>query len=119
MKKIKFRGYDTRDGVREMVTFTLDELLAGTDEYELVDPDSVAQFTGYDADGKEVYEGDKFNDKYDKFNDKYGHTLTARLNPQAVGNNGHLRFDWLPDNCEFHVMPDDFEVEEDYINEND
>lgn len=58
MREIKFRGYDTRDGVREMVTFTLDELLAGTDEYELVDPDSVAQFIGYDADGAEVYEGD-------------------------------------------------------------
>lgn len=58
MKKIKFRGYDTRDGVREMVTFTLDELLAGTDDYELVDPDSVVQFIGYDADGAEVYEGD-------------------------------------------------------------
>lgn len=63
MRKIKFRGYDTRDGVREMMTFTLDELLAGTDDYELVDPDSVVQFIGYDADGKEVYEGDALVDE--------------------------------------------------------
>ena len=59
-RPIKFRGYDTQDGVREMVTFTLDELLSGTDDYELVDPDSIAQLVGYDKDGNELYEGDTF-----------------------------------------------------------
>lgn len=59
-RPIKFRGIDTADGVRETVTFTLNELLAVSDGYELVDPDSVAQLVGYDCDGREVYEGDKF-----------------------------------------------------------
>lgn len=68
---IKFRGYDTADGVRENVTFTLNELLAVSDDYELVDPDSIAQFVGYDCDGREVYEGDTI-----EFN---GCTYTARL----------------------------------------
>lgn len=58
MRKIKFRGYDTADGVRENVTFSLNELLAVSDGYELVDPDSVAQLVGFDCDGREVYEGD-------------------------------------------------------------
>ena len=57
-RPIKFRGRDTADGVRENVTFTLNELLAVFDEYELVDPDSVVQLVGYDCDGREVYEGD-------------------------------------------------------------
>lgn len=63
-RPIKFRGYDTQDGVREMVTFTLDELLSGTDDYELVDPDSIAQLVGYDKDGREVYAGDTVIDEF-------------------------------------------------------
>lgn len=72
---IKFRGYDTQDGVREMVTFTLDDLLAGSDEYELIDPESVAQLVGYDANGEEVYEGDKIQDL------ATGDVITAKLCP--------------------------------------
>ena len=82
MKTIKFRGYDTRDGVREMVTFTLDELLAGTDDYELVDLDSVAQFIGYDADGKEIYEGDVCIEKF------YCHGEKAKLTSNFTYING-------------------------------
>lgn len=64
MRPIKFRGYDTQDGIREMVTFTLADLLAGPEDYELVDPDTVAQLVGYDSNGKEVYEGDTVIDEY-------------------------------------------------------
>ena len=75
----------------------------------MVYPDSVAQLVGYDADGNEVYEGDEFTDKY-------GHTFTARLQPQGFCKDGHIRFDWMPHSCDFHTFPDDFDVEEDYIN---
>lgn len=130
MKKIKFRGKTLNGGHYVYGAFYLCPHTQDTpndkgdaldyydvpyivdeeENYIWVYPDSVAQFVGYDKNGNEIYEGDKFNDKY-------GHTLTAHLKPQAVSNNGHIRFDWLPDNCEFHIMPDDFEVEEDYINE--
>ena len=116
MKPIKFR-WRTKDGETQFAQFEVfdGKLYLKTEENNKplatnVNPTSLSQFVGYDYDGNEIYESDEFNDKY-------GHTLTARLNPQAVTNNGHLRFDWLPDNCEFHAMPDDFNVEEDYINE--
>lgn len=79
---IKFRGYDTQDGVREMVTFTLDDLLAGSDEYELIDPESVAQLIGYDVNGEEIYEGDKVFDV-----ENPADTVTAELYPCV-----HLQF---------------------------
>ena len=58
MRKIKFRGLNTADGSEGMTTFTLNELLATSEDYDLVDPDTVQQLVGYDQDGKEVYEGD-------------------------------------------------------------
>ena len=58
MREIKFRGYDTNDGARTWVTFTLDELLSGSDDYELIDPDTVVQLIETDKNGCEVYEGD-------------------------------------------------------------
>lgn len=63
MRKIKFRGRDIDSG--EEVFFDLENILldvAGSySEYVClhnIDPESVAQFVGYDADGREVYEGD-------------------------------------------------------------
>lgn len=63
MRPIKFRGRDLDSG--EYVFFNLEDILldvAGSySEYvglHNIDPDSVAQLVGYDANGKEVYEGD-------------------------------------------------------------
>lgn len=50
-------------------------LYIGNDVYvgdSLVDPDSIARFVGYDADGNEVYEGDKVISEY-------GDEVVARL----------------------------------------
>ena len=64
MEKIKFRGKDTLTG--EMLFGDLlhakRELLIlpfGTKCAKTVDKDSVAQFIGYDCEGKEIYEDDK------------------------------------------------------------
>ena len=118
MIEFKFR-WQTNDGEMQFARFEVfdGKLYLKTEENRKplarnVNPMSISRFVGYDADGKEVYEGDVFSDKY-------GHSLTARLNPQAVTNDGHFRFDWLPDNCEFRIMPDDFEVEEADKNAND
>ena len=78
MKKIKFRGLAIEDYTGKPITekkFVYGNVWANEDnsyviigEYKdkkgccynyKVDPESVAQFVGYDADGKEVYEGDK------------------------------------------------------------
>ena len=57
-RPIKFRGYDTDYPMAGTVTFTLEDLLAESESYGLVHPDSIAQLVGYDRDGREVYEGD-------------------------------------------------------------
>ena len=57
-RPIKFRGYDTDYPMAGTVTFTLEDLLAESESYGLVHPDSIAQLVGYDKDGREVYEGD-------------------------------------------------------------
>lgn len=63
MRPIKFRGRDIDSG--EEVFFDLEDILldvaGGYSEYiglHNIDPDTVAQLVGYDANGKEVYEGD-------------------------------------------------------------
>ena len=95
MKKIKFRGLAIEDYTGKPITekkFVYGNVWANEDnsyviigEYKdkkgccynyKVDPDSVAQFVGYDADGKEVYEGDEMIDSA-------GHEWTAILLPQA------------------------------------
>lgn len=77
MKKIKFRGLAIQDYTGKPITekkFVYGNVWANEDNsyviigeykdakgmsnYYVVDPDSVAQFVGYDADGNEVYEGD-------------------------------------------------------------
>ena len=68
MEKIKFRGM-TEDGkyiFSNSIQFDVDskgrKFCRLKDEFGnwlYVAPDSVAQFVGYDADGKEIYEGDK------------------------------------------------------------
>ena len=69
MNIIKFRGKKRKDGkfiygsyvhITPMSSFP--SIIDNEGFYEEVDPDSVAQFVGYDADGKEVYEGDKLVD---------------------------------------------------------
>ena len=50
-----------------------------------VEPESIAQFVGYDADGNEIYEGDKvqgINGTMD------GHTFTARRDNVVQSTNG-------------------------------
>lgn len=56
MKKIKFRGKD-RDNMFQYGDLTHEGNLVFVDEIR-VDPDSVAQFVGYDVDENEIYEGD-------------------------------------------------------------
>ena len=67
---IKFRGIaeDGKHIFSNSIDFEVDgkgrEFCRLKDEFGnwiYVDPDSVAQFVGYDAEGKEVYEGDKLN----------------------------------------------------------
>ena len=60
MRQIKFRGRDSRGNV---FFGCYDESTATIDDFEyaachVVEPESVAQFVGLDADGNEVYEGD-------------------------------------------------------------
>lgn len=51
---IKFRGYYTCDGVRKKKTIDFEKFLACT----MIEPDTIEQLVGYDANGAEVYEGD-------------------------------------------------------------
>ena len=66
MNKIKFRGRGLKDKklyygsyVHTMPQSSFPAIIDNGGFYNEVDPDSVAQFVGYDADGKEIYEGDK------------------------------------------------------------
>lgn len=128
MKTIKFRGKSKYSG-----KFVYGGLYDGGNQYYIVNvyyegkassnfeemftelepiyPETIAQLVGYDANGNEVYEGDKFTDKI-------GHTFTARLQPQGFCEDGHICFDWMPDRYDFQVFtfPDDFDVEEDFVN---
>lgn len=65
MRTIKFRGRDIDTG--KFVSAELGQVSAEindeyltfiTDDVHLVDADSIAQLVGYDANGREVYEGD-------------------------------------------------------------
>lgn len=103
MKTIKFRGkcldigkFVYGDLVQSPTGAVLINERKGAIPAKYVAPETVAQFVGYDKSGKEVYEGDKLTDKY-------GYILTARLRPQAVCNNEHIRFDWMPDSCNFEL----------------
>ena len=71
-RPIKFRGYDTDFPMAGTVTFTLDDLLAESESYGLVHPDSIAQLVGFDEVGNEVYEGDIVIDEF-------GHEVAAKL----------------------------------------
>ena len=78
MRKIKFRGRDLNGhtiygGIsRNGKAIVLDD--AGS--RALVAPKSVAQFVGYDTNGKEIYEGDTLIDEK-------GFTYTAFLQPSV------------------------------------
>lgn len=80
MKIIKFRGKDIQTG-----KFIYGDLIHSHSEKggvliseerpistpaRRVEDDSVAQFVGYDADGKEIYEGDICVDKYWRADEK-------------------------------------------------
>ena len=58
-----------------------------------VEPESVAQFVGYDADGNEVYEGDKVHGISGTM---IGHTFTARRANVAQSTNG-MYWGFLPE----------------------
>ena len=65
MRPIKFRGVDIDTGefvyaeLGQVSAEISDEYLSFiTDDMHLVDADSISQLVGYDADGREVYEGD-------------------------------------------------------------
>ena len=70
MREIKFRGRAISDSCEEPVNkMVFGDITQGWDKVTIfdqsdgdfyeVEPESVAQLVGYDADGKEVYEGDK------------------------------------------------------------
>ena len=70
--KIKFRGKGLKDKklyygsyVHTMSQSSFPAILDNGGFYNEVDPDSIAQFVGYDVDGNEVYEGDKLVDSKD------------------------------------------------------
>ena len=74
-RQIKFRGRDINTGefVFGDLAHTEVGVLIGAHE---VDPESVAQFVGYDCEGAEVYEGDLLVDKH-------GIGYVVRLIPQV------------------------------------
>ena len=80
MRPIKFRGRDIKTG-----EFVFGDLINSIPSVSLpciviedvvcdVAPESVAQLVGYDANGKEVYEGDKM------INDRDNTTFKAAMN---------------------------------------
>lgn len=100
MKTYKFRGkeIESNNYVYGFFIRCLDDcIIVAAEGLKTVYPDSVAQFIGTDKNGNEVYEGDKFTDKY-------GHILTARLRSEGVCKDEHIRFDWMPDNCDFMLV---------------
>lgn len=99
MKKIpiKFRGkptlsseyiygdYVTRQDGCCAIRFKENENLFNMHEYEVaVKPETVAQLVGYDAEGKEIYEGDKVFDADNS-------AVTAVLYPNAHYKNYTLK----------------------------
>ena len=102
MRPIKFRGRRTDNGelvygngIYQDLPVTEKELgfvsrtyIIGT-EFPLVaklwhpvDPDSVAQLVGYDANGKEIYEGDKVTSEV--YEGEYVARLTGNLPPHPI-----------------------------------
>ena len=103
MRKIKFRGlaYAGVDGkkikpqmvygslrINEEMDYasisTFKDKQGATYTY-LVDPESIAQFVGYDCNGNEIYEGDKVHGIRGTMD---GHSFTARLANVAQSTNG-------------------------------
>ena len=103
MKKIKFRGI-TEDGKHIFSNSIEFEKIGGLSDYQpylrndtgdwvRCYPESIAQFVGYDADGKEVYEGDKVHGISGTM---IGHTFTARRANVAQSTNG-MYWGFLPE----------------------
>ena len=84
MKKIKFRGISKCDNLPVFGDLEHYNNQVYIDDY-VVYPESVAQFVGYDADGKEIYDGDKVHGISGTM---VGHTFTARLAGVAQSTNG-------------------------------
>lgn len=100
MKKIKFRGKDIQTG-----KFIYGDLIHSHSEKggvliseerpistpaRWVAPDSVAQFVGYDADGKEIYEGDVCVSKY--VIEEKAKLISAFLNIKGEDDSQHFSY---------------------------
>ena len=62
MRMIKFRGKDLDSDKVVYGHFWYSESFGTTVNGVVVDPESVVQFIGYDAEGNEIYEGDSLID---------------------------------------------------------
>ena len=87
--KIKFRGRGLKDKklyygsyVQTMPQSSFPAILDNDGFYNEVDPESVAQFVGYDCNGDEVYEGDILeNDSGGEFKASLKSIITSLHNP--------------------------------------
>lgn len=92
MKKIKFRikdvlGYDTFIELKVENGAVLFESQPTVPLATAFDAESIAQFIGYDEQGKEIYEGDEFADPFN------GRIFKAESEVQAVEDDGsHQKF---------------------------
>ena len=93
MREIKFRGISERTGefvygyyVPTCPMSSNPGIVDDDDIIHEVKPESIAQFLDYDANGREVYEGDELTDGEDKFYAVHFDSVAIEGNYSYFGN---------------------------------
>lgn len=88
MRTYKFRGkrFDNGELIYGDLSISSRPAIGNGRDWFLVEPESVAQFVGFDADGNEIYEGDEIVQPTNIYN-RYTAELSAQTVEQGIWRN--------------------------------